>query len=331
MVSQQSVRERAIDRVLKPAAPGVPQVVAADESGGDADAGDAPEPASEPATDAVNADAQEPEAPAEPLAEEPPQERMKPENARMAKALVDLEKEQAARMKLERKFRELEAKLTSAQGDGEKALQLAGLDPDKFITQLLEGKVKKPADADLTPEQKELKALREELEREKSERQAAHAKELYRQEVSVISDMIKDRPIAGVYPWAAERIYQGFYSQLEKTGETPDMSEVIEQFEASVAADLRRALSSERALKAFASDAEVREMVVKAFGLTAAPTTEKRQPAQREKTGAKPASADGPRVITQAMASEVPERAVSEKLSPVAARDKAIARLLSKK
>jgi hypothetical protein len=295
-----------------------------------------PEATPEPAEAAAEAPAEleaapEAEAPAEaPAADPEPAAKPKPENARLAKALVDLEREQAARMKLEKRFKEFETKLAAAKDDPQALFDLSGVDGDSFIAKLIDKAAKKPAEPELTPEQKALKEVQDEVARLKQERDDALAKETYRQEVATITEKLKDRPIASVYPWAADTIYRNFYSEYQKTGEVPDLDSVIEKFEDGVAADLRSALSSERALKTLTSDAQVREMVVKALGLSPAPATEKRQPARQEKPRATTeAPADGPSVITPAMAAEVPARAASERKSADERRAASIARLLS--
>lgn len=329
-----SGKERLIAHLLKPATGGEKPAVAGEPvpdalpvAEADPAASTAPETAETTVSDAPE-EAAVADSAADPEPEPPPA-KPKPENARLAKALVDLEAAQGRAMRLESRLKALETQLNEASADPLKALALAKHDPEQLIQKMLEGQIKKPDEPKLTPEQKALQELQERLAKVEQERNDALAKETYRQELAAITDKVKDRPIAGVFPWAAERIYTAFYQQAEKMGDTPDLDDVIEQVENHIAGDLRLALSSERALKTLIeSDAKAREIVVKALGLQA-PTTETKKPARQESKRA-PEVSDGPKNLTNAMAAEVPARSATERKSAQERREASIARLLSK-
>lgn len=236
------------------------------------------------------------EQPEEQPEEEPPPAAAKGENARLAKALVDLERAQARSLRMEQRVKDLEKRLEEAASDPEKALALAKTDPEALIQAMLDGRVKKKDDPQLSEEQKALKELQTrlaEIERERDEARHANVK---RQELDVIQQQLNEREILSAFPWAAERVYENYYAEYQKTGEQPDLDDVIDKVERIVEEDLKRAIASEKALKR--------------LGLQSKQVTEKSKPARQESERATPPK-DGPKVVTQQMTSEVPARSTA--------------------
>jgi len=280
----------------------------------------------EPVADADAApDAEQAEVSAEAAPEEP---RKADAAARAARALVDLEKEKASRLRTEKRLRELEAKLQEAASDPQKALALAKSDPESFIQMMLDGKIAKEAPPK-TPEEIERDEMRATLDELKRERDEAIATSTKRRELDWISEQIKERDVVSAFPWAAERIHAAYYDAAQNSDSPPDFAELVDNFEQHVVADLKNALSSERTLrKVLAAHPQAKDVLIKALGLSKAP--EDKSPPARQETARASATGDGPSTLTQKTASEVPTRHASDTRPPKERLQRSVDLLISR-
>lgn len=265
-------------------------------------------------------------------------EEKKPEakglEAKLARTQLDLKRAQAeaVRAKAEvekerRRAQSAESRIEAAEKDPFKALELAKIDFKDFVIGVKEGKFGKSAQqqAVLPPELQEklarLEKLAEETEREKLTTQQ---KQIRDQEIQTVTGYLKERaeelPMLSSAGWAPEQIYAEFYRLTEQTGQQPELSELVKSMEQSWQKQVTAVLSQESVLKTVLKDSKIRDLVAKHLSLA---EQKKAGPASAQNKG-KPTTADGPRVVPQSVATEVPARVPAPELSEEDQRKQAL-------
>lgn len=236
------------------------------------------------------------------------------EKAKLAQSLAANERLQADLLRMKKRVEslsDLESLVLKAKEDPAAAFDLlkkAGREFDELGQLVLDGKVKKADEDPLSRKQRELDERLAAIERKESEQRS---REIFDQEIKVITQSITDDSPIKALPWAAAEIHRRFYDELQKTGKQPDLGAVVAKLERDFEND-HKAASNVRLMKSVFSDAskidallsdpDIKKLIVERLGVSA----EKPGLAQQGKTGT--ASKGGPSVLTRRAASEVPSR-----------------------
>jgi len=281
---------------------------APDDSADETESGESPESQ----TDDAQADAaQEPSAEPAPAAEMTASEK-----AKYAKLLVDNERLHADFLRLKKQMEgasDLSALAEKARGgDRAAALELlrkAGTEFDDLGEAVLKDeKLRKPQSAE-TPEQRKTRELEERLARMEREKAEFESRQVFDQEIKLITDTFDaDSPLKAL-PWAPGEVHKRYYAEYERTKQLPDLKRVIADVESTFTGDVKTAsnarllktlLSDKSKVEAVLADPELKKMFADAL------SAEKTAQAQQGNKGA--AVKGGPSQLSRKAASEVPVR-----------------------
>lgn len=121
------------------------------------------------------------------------------------------------------------------------------------------------------------KAKREAEERAEQERQSREAEKIFEQNVSYVSDLLKQEvekyPALSSFPRAPAEIVRRFNAHVEEHGEPPNLDDIIGAFERSVFTDVDAILAGEASFKAFLTRPEVKERALSILGVKPSATS----------------------------------------------------------
>lgn len=252
---------------------------------------------------------------------------------RLSKALSDLQRAQNEAVthrtrgdKAEKRVQELElsqkdldALIARVKSDPEYALELAGHTPDSIAQMMIEGKVKRGRYAHLSPEdRKRMETLeRKDAEREaeakrKTDAEAAEAEHASKRAADLgfvaekMGELGSKFSLISRMPNANERVLSALYQHLEETGKQPDLEERLAHHESALEADWSALLTNEASATRLCNLPGVRDTLLKVLGLPAREQSSQATPASDDR--GKQTNEDGPRSLSQHIASEVPGR-----------------------
>lgn len=199
---------------------------------------------------------------------------------------------------------------------------------DDLNRRMLKGDLNASTSADKAAAQAQAEAerVRDELAALKQERDAEKASAGFKQDVSLVQDMISAEQ--GGYPLLAtfdraSAVVQHIHGAAKESGEAPtreSVAAVLKMAEGTLRSDLIKALASEAGLSAALADDETKARIVKALEPAAGDVATEEEPAPVAAT----AEADGPSTLTPEQVAETGSRKRGRQTSEDEAREAAI-------
>lgn len=294
-------------------------------------------------TAAPEVEAAEPEASAEeqtaeatePAAEggesEPAPEAEKPltasERAKFAQSLREAERAAASEAKLKKELEQLRADAEKAKG---KTWKPTKEEFEKLASLYAEGKfpeAEEPEEKPLTPEQLEVKTLKEQMAALLKEKQEASDRAQYEDNLKAVATYIGDEsPLHGM-TWVPDKILS-LYRGAEQRGDKPDVEKLTRDFEKSYVADVRGLFALPKMRKAIFSDDKLKSEILAELNGTTDTAAQQDSTPGNNVTKLPVAPKKAPSVITRKAAAERPaQRKPGEQLNDDELRAAAAAEL----